>query len=38
VPTPANQALQEAAAEMARSGEPPASRTEDDILQSIDRT
>jgi 2-dehydropantoate 2-reductase len=38
VPTPANQALQEAAAEMARSGEPPASRTEDDVLQSIDRT
>jgi 2-dehydropantoate 2-reductase len=38
VPTPANQALQGATAEMARSGEPPASRTEDDVLRSIDRT
>ncbi len=36
VPTPANQALQEAAAEMARTGEPPASRSVDDVLQSID--
>jgi 2-dehydropantoate 2-reductase len=38
VPTPANQALQAAVAEMARTGEPPASRTEDDVLRSIDRT
>jgi 2-dehydropantoate 2-reductase len=36
VPTPANQALQEAAAEMARTGEPPASRSVDDVLTSID--
>jgi 2-dehydropantoate 2-reductase len=36
IPTPANQALQQAAAEMARTGEPPASRTEDDILRSLD--
>jgi 2-dehydropantoate 2-reductase len=36
VPTPANLALQEAAAEMARTGEPPASRTEDDVLRIID--
>jgi 2-dehydropantoate 2-reductase len=36
VPTPANQALQAAVAEMARTGEPPASRTEDDVLRSID--
>ncbi len=38
VATPANQALQQATAEMARTGEPPASRTEDDVLRSIDRT
>jgi len=36
VATPANRALQEAAAEMARAGEPPASRTVDDLLSSID--
>jgi 2-dehydropantoate 2-reductase len=36
VPTPANQALQAAVAEMARTGEPPASRTEDDVLRTID--
>jgi 2-dehydropantoate 2-reductase len=36
VATPANQALQQAAAEMARSGEPPASRSADDVLRSID--
>ena len=36
VPTPANSALQEAAAEMARTGEPPASRAVDDVLASID--
>lgn len=36
VPTPANEALQAAAAEMARSGEPPASRAVDDVLRSID--
>ena len=36
VPTPANSALQEAAAEMARTGEPPASRSVDDVLRSID--
>jgi 2-dehydropantoate 2-reductase len=38
VPTPANQALQQAAAEMARSGEPPASRAVDDLLRTIDAT
>ena len=38
VPTPANRALQEAAAEMARTGEPPASRSVDDVLRSIDAT
>jgi len=37
VPTPANQALQVAAAEMARTGEPPASRSADDVLRSIER-
>jgi 2-dehydropantoate 2-reductase len=36
VPTPANEALQHATAEMARTGKPPASRTEDDVLRSID--
>jgi 2-dehydropantoate 2-reductase len=38
VPTPANQALQRLAAEMARAGEPPASRTVDDVLRLIDDT
>lgn len=33
VPTPANQALQRIATEMALAGEPPASRTEADVLQ-----
>jgi 2-dehydropantoate 2-reductase len=36
VPTPANLALQTLAAEMARAGEPPASRTVDDVLRAID--
>jgi 2-dehydropantoate 2-reductase len=36
VPTPANQVLQTLAAEMARTGEPPASRSVDDVLRSID--
>jgi 2-dehydropantoate 2-reductase len=36
VPTPANRALQEIATEMALSGERPASRTEDDVLASLD--
>jgi 2-dehydropantoate 2-reductase len=36
VATPANQALQTLAAEMARTGEPPASRTVDDVLRVID--
>lgn len=36
VPTPANRALQDLAAEMARTGEPPASRRVDDVLSSID--
>ncbi len=36
VPTPANRALQQATAEMARAGEPPASRSVDDLLHSID--
>ena len=38
VPTPANRALQDLAAHMARTGEPPASRTVDDVLRSIDAT
>ncbi len=36
VATPANEALQRLAAEMARAGEPPASRTVDDVLRAID--
>ena len=36
VATLANQALQTLAAEMARAGEPPASRTVDDVLRAID--
>ena len=36
VPTPANRALQRLAAEMARAGEPPASRAVDDVLRAID--
>jgi 2-dehydropantoate 2-reductase len=36
IPTPANRALQHLAAHMARNGEPPASRTVDDVLRSID--
>jgi 2-dehydropantoate 2-reductase len=36
IATPANQALQGAVAEMARAGDPPASRTEDDVLRTID--
>jgi 2-dehydropantoate 2-reductase len=35
VPTPANQALQQLAAEMARTGEPPAARTVDDVLRAM---
>jgi 2-dehydropantoate 2-reductase len=35
VATPANRALQEIASHMALTGEPPASRTEDDVLHSI---
>jgi 2-dehydropantoate 2-reductase len=35
VPTPANRALQEIATQMALTGEPPASRTEDDVLGSL---
>jgi 2-dehydropantoate 2-reductase len=35
VPTPANQALQEIAVQMAIAGEPPASRAEADVLRSI---
>jgi 2-dehydropantoate 2-reductase len=35
VATPANRALQEIAVHMAHTGEPPASRTEDDVLHSI---
>ena len=35
VATPANEALQALAAEMARAGEPPASRTVDDVLRTI---
>jgi 2-dehydropantoate 2-reductase len=38
VPTPANRTLQMFAAEMARSGEPPASRRVDDVLRAIERT
>ena len=38
VPTPANTTLQHLAAEMARTGEPPASRSVDDVLDSIDAT
>ena len=37
VPTPANHALQEAAAEMARTGEAPASRRVDDVLEQLER-
>ena len=36
VATPANRALQQLAAEMARAGEPPASRSVDDVLRLID--
>lgn len=36
IATPANTALQNLAAEMARAGEPPASRTVDDVLRAID--
>ena len=36
VATPVNRALQLLAAEMARAGEPPASRTVDDVLRAID--
>ncbi len=35
VPTPANQALQELAVQMAIAGEPPASRSEADVLRTI---
>ena len=35
VPTPANQVLQVMATQMARDGEPPGSRAEDDVLQMI---
>ena len=38
VPTPANTALQDLAAQMARAGEPPASRTVAEVLASIDAT
>jgi 2-dehydropantoate 2-reductase len=38
VATPANRALQELATQMALTGEPPASRTEDDVLRSLDRS
>lgn len=38
IPTPANRALQYLAAEMARTGEPPASRRVDDVLRAIDTT
>ncbi|MGB0112931.1 MAG: ketopantoate reductase C-terminal domain-containing protein, partial [Ilumatobacteraceae bacterium] len=38
VPTPANSALQRLAVEMARTGEPPASRDVDDVLRAIDVT
>jgi 2-dehydropantoate 2-reductase len=36
VPTPANRVLQDLAAEMARTGEPPASRSVDEVLRTID--
>ncbi len=36
VPTPANRTFQVLAAEMARIGEPPASRSVDDVLRAID--
>jgi 2-dehydropantoate 2-reductase len=36
VPTPANRVLQDLAAEMARTGEPPASRSVDEVLRMID--
>ena len=36
VPTPANRALQAIATRMALTGEPPASRSEDDVLRSLD--
>lgn len=36
VPTPANQVLQDVAAHMARTGEPPASRSADEVLRTID--
>lgn len=35
VPTPANETLQQIAAQMALAGEPPGSRSEDDVLRSI---
>ena len=38
IPTPANCALQDLAAEMSRTGEPPASRAVDDVLRTIDAT
>ncbi len=38
VPTPANSTLQILAADMARTGEPPASRSVDDVLRAIDAT
>ena len=38
IPTPANRALQQLAAEMARGGEPPASRSVDEVLRAIDNT
>jgi len=38
IPTPANSALQVLASHMARTGEPPASRTVDDVFSSIDAT
>lgn len=36
VPTPANRALQDIAARMALAGEPPASRSEADVLDALD--
>ena len=36
VPTPVNCVLQQLSAEMARNGEPPASRSVDDVLRAID--
>jgi hypothetical protein len=38
VPTPANQALQTIAAQMALAGESPGSRQEDEVLRSIGAT